>query len=133
MKKLFVTPFNADLAILLLRLVFGGMFVTFGYMKIESYDAILPMFEGYLGMSPKLSFQMVIFAEFFCAILVVLGLFTRLAVIPIFITMVVAFFVAHANDPFAMSNSSFSYMLFSIVVFVAGSGRYSVDALLFKK
>lgn len=126
-------PLGSDLAALLLRLIFGGMFIYFGYGKIAAYDDILPMFEGYLGMSPKLSFHMVIFAEFGCGILVALGLLTRLSVIPIFITMIVAFFVAHADDPFTAKHSSFEFMLYSVVVFVLGSGKYSIDALLFKK
>lgn len=126
-------PLNADLAALLLRLVFGGMFIFFGFGKITGYNDILPMFEGYFGMSSKMSFNLVVFAEFGCGILVALGLFTRVAVIPIFITMVVAFFVAHADDPFTVKHSSFEFMLLSVVIFVLGSGKYAVDGILFKK
>jgi putative oxidoreductase len=46
--------------------------------------------------------------------------------------MCVAFFVAHAADPFQNKELPFTFLLLAIVVFVLGSGRYSVDALLFR-
>jgi len=101
-------------------------------MKLANYDQILPMFGDIIGIGSKLSFNLVIFAELFCGFLVAIGLLTRLAVIPIFITMAVAFFVAHAKDPFDVKAIAFVFLLLSIVVFVFGSGKYSVDKLLFK-
>ena len=123
---------NADFAALLLRLIFGGMFIRYGYMKLVSFEEILPMFGDIIGIGSKLSLILVIFAEFVCGILVTAGFFTRFSVIPIFITMVVAFFIAHANDPFDGKALPFVYMLLSIVIFILGSGRFSVDKLLVK-
>ena len=132
MKLLKTYSLNHDLGVLLLRLIFGGLFVRYGYMKLANYDQILPMFGDIIGIGSKLSFNLVIFAELFCGFLVAIGLLTRLAVIPIFITMAVAFFVAHAKDPFDVKAIAFVFLLLSIVVFVFGSGKYSVDKLLFK-
>ena len=123
---------SADHAALLLRLIFGGLFVYHGYTKLVSFNEYLPMFPDLIGIGSKLSFILVIFAEFFCGILVILGLFTRLAVIPIFITMIVAFFLAHGKDPFDVKELPFLFMLLSIVVFVLGSGKFSIDGLIFK-
>lgn len=135
MKKVLlgVQPLQTDLGILLLRLIFGGMFAYFGYGKLVGYNEILPMFGTYMGMGPQLSLSLVIFAEFGCGILVALGFLTRLSVIPIFITMLVAYFVAHANDPFDAKATAFVYMLLCVVIFVFGSGRLSLDGLIFKK
>jgi putative oxidoreductase len=124
---------NPDVAALILRLIFGGLFVRYGYMKFASYDAILPMFQDIIGIGAKLSFNLVIFAELFCGFFVLIGLLTRFTVVPIFITMAVAFFVAHKNDPFDMKAISFVLLGLSVVVFILGSGKYSVDRLLFKK
>ena len=101
-------------------------------MKLIGFDEILPMFGDIIGIGSKLSLILVIFAEFFCGIFVTIGLLTRLSVIPIFITMVVAFFIAHGADPFDAKALAFVFLLLSLVVFVLGSGRYSVDKLLFK-
>lgn len=122
-----------DLAALLLRLTFGGLFVYFGYMKISMYDQILPIFGDVIGIGSKLSLNLVIFAEFFCGILIVLGFVTRLAVIPIFIAMTVAYFFAHAKDSFDVKSQVFLFICLCIVVFILGSGKYSLDSLIFKK
>lgn len=126
-------PLQTDLAAFLLRMVFGGLFIYYGYSKIEAYDQILPMFGDIIGIGPKLSFNLVIFAEFFCGLLVTLGLFTRIAVIPIFITMGVAYFIAHKNDPFQVKNLAFVFLCLCPVVFVLGSGSISIDRLIFRK
>ena len=123
-------PLNTDLAILLLRLTFGGLFTFHGYTKLVAFDQILPHFTDIIGIGAKLSFILVIFAEFFCGILVTIGLFTRLSVIPIFITMVVAYFIAHAKDPFTTKELAFVFLFLSVVIFVTGSGRYAVDGLM---
>jgi putative oxidoreductase len=131
-KTLSYQSLNTDLGKLLLRLILGSLMAYHGYQKFASYDQILPMFSDIIGIGAKLSFNLVIFAELVCGILVAIGLLTRLAVIPIFITMCVAYFVAHAADPFQNKELPFTVLLLAIVVFVLGSGRYSVDALLFK-
>ncbi len=125
---------NTDLAALFLRIIVGGLFFAhYGYQKITSYDQILPMFGDIIGIGSKLSFNLVIFAEFFCAFFVLIGFLTRVTVIPILIAMAVAFFVAHAKDPFDVKALAFVFLLLSIVIFVLGSGRFSVDRLIFKK
>lgn len=133
-KQIFtLLPLNTDVAALLLRLIFGGLFVRYGYNKVIAYDQMLSMFGDIIGIGSKLSFNLVIFAELFCGVFVLIGFLTRLSVIPIFITMAVAFFVAHAKDPFDEKVLAFVFLLMSIVVFVLGSGKYSVDKLLFNK
>ena len=126
------SPLSADAAALLLRLVFGGLFIYHGYTKLVAYNEILPRFPDLIGIGAKTSFILVIFAEFFCGILVTIGLLTRLAVIPILITMAVAFFIAHAKDNFNVKELALIYLLLSFVIFILGGGRYSLDKLIFK-
>lgn len=124
------TPLNADLAILLFRLILGGIFVYHGYTKVLAYNTIAPHFPDLIGIGGKTSFLLVIFAELICGFLIAIGLLTRLAVIPILITMIVAFFMAHAKDAFAMKEIPFIYLLMCLPIFIAGSGRYSVDRMI---
>jgi putative oxidoreductase len=134
MKRFFsYKSLNTDIASLLLRLMFGGLFVYYGYTKVNMYDQVLPMFTDLIGIGSKLSYNLVIFAEFFCGFLVVIGLLTRLSIIPIFITMFVAYFIAHEKDPFTVKQIAFVYLCLCPVIFVLGSGKYSVDALFSKK
>ncbi|MEK7256903.1 MAG: DoxX family protein [Bacteroidota bacterium] len=126
-------PFHPDLAALLLRLIYGGLFVQYGLRKILAFDQMLTMSQPIIGLDGKTALILVTIAEFGCGLLVAIGFLTRLSVIPIFFTMTVAFFVAHAADPFDVKALAFVFWLLSIVVFVLGSGRYSVDRLLFKR
>ncbi len=130
-KILHHSSLHTDFAALFLRIILGGLFIYYGYGKLTNYDGMLKMFGDPIGIGTKLSVILVIFAEFFCGIFVLVGFLTRLSVIPIFITMIVAYFVAHADDPFTAKQISLVYMLLCVVVFVLGSGKYSVDRMLF--
>jgi putative oxidoreductase len=127
---------STDLASLLLRLLVGGLFAFhYGYLKVEAYHQYVNVFPGYLGLSGPTSYNLVIFAEVFCGFLVLIGLFTRLAIIPITVVAVVAHFVAHAKDSFDNPNKQILliHLVLTIVIFVLGSGRFSIDWLLQKK
>ncbi len=126
-------PVNLDVAALFLRIVFGGLFVYHGFTKMMAYDQILPYFQDMIGIGVQPSFILLIFAEFGCGLLVLVGFFTRLAVWPIFIAMAVAFFIAHANDTFDKKELSIVFLLLSLVIFFLGSGKYSLDRYLFKQ
>ena len=86
-----------------------------------------------IGIGSKLSFHLLIFAEFFCGFFVAIGILTRLSVIPIFIAMAVAYFIAHGKDPFDMKELSLLFMILSGVIFLLGGGKYSLDRLIFKR
>jgi putative oxidoreductase len=126
-------PLNTNLAALLLRVLLGGLFVRYGFMKASAYNEILPLFQDVIGVGARLSFNLVIFAELVCGFFVLVGLLTRLTIIPIFVTMAVAFFVAHKNDSFDLKAIVLVYLLMAMIVFIMGSGKYSIDALLFKR
>jgi putative oxidoreductase len=66
-------------------------------------------------------------------VLLILGVATRLAVIPLIITMVIALTSVHANDPFNKQEPALLYLLVYLVLLVAGSGKFSVDGLLHSK
>lgn len=124
---------NTDLAALVLRLLFGGMFIYHGWPKLTGYSKMVEMFGDPVGLGSELSVILVIFAEFFCGIFILLGFLTRFSVIPVFITMLVAYFVAHGQDEFTIKMLPFVYLFLCVVIFILGSGRYSADAVLFKK
>lgn len=126
------TALDVDLGALLIRLLLGGLMVYHGWQKINMYDSIVPRFKDYIGIGSTLSLNLVIFAEFFCGILLILGLFTRLAVLPILFAMGVVVFIAHAPDPFMKKELPLVFLFLSVAVFVMGSGRYSLDRVIFK-
>ena len=98
-------------------------------MNTRKKNEILPQFPDLIGIGSKFSFILVIFAELVCGFLVTIGYLTRLAIIPIFITMIVAYFLAHADDEFKTKTLPFVFLLLSVVIFILGSGKYSIDKL----
>ena len=124
---------NNDLASLFLRLIVGGLFIYHGYGKITAFNEMYSTFPDLIGIGGKLSYLLVVFAEFFCGIFVALGFLTRLSIIPILITMIVAYFIAHKTDAFQVKELAFLFMILSAIIFILGSGRVSLDRIIFKK
>ena len=137
MKKLFTidpNPTNIDLALLVARVGVSASMLTHGLPKLMMLFGEGPVqFPGVLGMGPELSLVLAVFAEVLCVIFVLVGLGTRLASIPIIVTMVIAVFLIHAADPFAVKEMGLLYLFAYVVFFLVGSGKYSVDALLVKR
>jgi len=104
-----------------------------GWPKLASFDSKLNSFPDPLGIGSAPSFALVVLAEFFAAIAVALGLFTRAACIPNVIAMGVAAFVFHAADPFAKKELAIIYGVAFLVIALWGPGPYSIDAIIRKR
>jgi putative oxidoreductase len=134
MKQLFNTNFNhnsLNLMFLFLRVAIGAFMLTHGYGKLQSAMAGGEIqFMDPFGLGQAASLYLAVFAEFFCSILLIFGLATRLATIPLIITMLVAVLVAHGNDPFEKKELALHYLVVYIVLLVCGAGRYSIDHLI---
>jgi putative oxidoreductase len=136
MRKIFQTKIplsGTHFSLLLLRLSAGGFMLTHGYPKLQRLLSGEMQFGDPLGLGPEVSLVLAVFAEFFCSILVVLGLGTRLAVIPLIVTMAVAAFIVHADDPFARKEMALIYLVSYVVLLLTGSGKISLDQILFKR
>lgn len=136
MKKLLSTSYSAgafNFAMLVLRLGVGILMMHHGYQKLTDFHGTLDHgFPSFLGLSPSISLSLDIFAEFFCALFLILGLFTRLSAIPLIIAMSVALFQAHHSDVFGMGERAALYLIGFIVLLFVGPGRISVDSMIGK-
>lgn len=119
-----------DISLLLLRLAFGGlMVINHGWGKLNKLLAGPPIkFADPLGLGEQLSLQLAVFGEVACAILLVLGLFTRWAAVPALITMLVAAWIVHGDDPFKQQEHALLFGVVYLVLIIMGPGRYSIDA-----
>lgn len=84
-------------------------------------------FADPLGIGQAPSLVLTVFAEFVCGVLVALGLFTRAALVPLIITMVVAVFIVHADDPFGKQEFGLLFLVPYATLFLTGPGKYSLD------
>lgn len=125
---------KTDLGFLLLRLAAGGLMLTHGFPKLLKLFGNEPIsFGDPIGIGVEASLTLTVFAEFVCAVFLVVGLGTRLVLLPLFVTMAVAFFIVHGADPFQQKELSLLYMLLYLVLFLTGPGKYSLDYYLMRK
>lgn len=137
MKDLLVKDWKCskDGGILLLR-IFAALILLYGHgfeklgvifsgQPIQFFDAI--------GIGADLSFYLAAFAEGICAILLIIGLFTRPAAIILTINfLVIVYFHAFvAKDGFPILETRFLYLLVFVVPILTGPGRISLDYKLF--
>ena len=134
MKRIFTTNYNhrgLDIALLLLRLGIAGLMLTHGIPKLNTLlDGGEIQFADPFGFGATASLVLAVFAEVFCSFLLVFGLATRLAVIPLMITMIVALLTVHANDPISKQEPALHYLLVYVVLLISGSGGISFDKVI---
>lgn len=135
MKKILsITPAGipVDLGILVLRVGASIFMIHHGYMKIQHFPEMQEKFISFLGFSGSISLCLAIFAEFFCSILLLVGLLSRLATIPLLVTMAVAVLVAHDGDFLGKGEPATVFLVIYTSLLLAGPGRFSIDKALFK-
>jgi len=143
---------NAPAATLLIRLVVGAVFVSEGIQKFLFSEEVGAGRFAKIGISnPEWVALLVGTVEILCGSLVILGLFTRLAAVPLIAVMLVA--IVSTKIPILLGTEFMSFsvrkvsyygfwgfmhesrtdlaMLFSsIFLLIVGAGRISVDARL---
>jgi putative oxidoreductase len=133
MRRLFATTTEtaASVALLVLRLGLGALMISgHGWGKLAHFAERAQRFSDPLGLGSPASLALATFAEVFCSAALMLGLATRLAVIPLIVTMTVAFTVVHRHDPWGKRELPLMYLTPYVALLVAGPGRFSVDGSL---
>jgi putative oxidoreductase len=121
-----------NISMLLLRLGAGTLIIPFGYSKLVHFAEKKDSFMNFLGLGSTLSLVLVIFAEFFCGMFVILGLFTRITVIPLVIAMLVVVFKVNKGDIFGDKAEAALFLASFLVLLLCGPGKASVDGLINK-
>ena len=135
MKKLLSTKYSAaafNIAMLILRGGMGTLMMVHGYDKLVNFQKYSKDFMSFLGLGSTASLAMLIFAEFFCALLLILGLFSRFVVIPLIIAMSVALFKAHKGEVFGDGEHATLFIIGFVTVLLVGPGKVSVDGMMGK-
>jgi putative oxidoreductase len=119
---------------LLSRLTIGYIFIESGWGKLTHLDKVVQFFTSLGIPAPRLQAPFVASVELGCGTLVLLGLFTRVAAIPLIGTMVVAIMTARWSDVKGVSDllGLMEYLLILLLIWliVKGAGAVSVDRLL---
>ncbi|HKL92426.1 MAG: DoxX family protein [Bacteroidales bacterium] len=122
-----------DAALLFLRVLIGTLMLSHGWGKLTNFEQLATVFPDPIGLGSTVALVLILFAEVFCSILIILGLFTRLAAIPLIVGMGVAFFVIHGADPFQAKELAFLNMGLFAIVLISGAGYFSLDQIIVSK
>lgn len=124
-------------ALLLGRLAVGLLFVSTGWGKVHNLDKLVGFFEKLGIPAPGFQAPLVAWTELLCGSALVLGLFTRLAAVPLATTMVVAILTAKLADIHGIFDlvgaDEFTYLVVLIMLVILGPGRASIDHHIAKR
>ncbi len=147
MKKIFLNngaSIHLDLGLLLIRVIIGLLMAFYGWEKLIHFNEMANSDfwmknVNFLGFSGKLPLALTVFAEFFCSILLLLGLFSRFSLFFLAFCMAYIFLVIFPLNIVSKGqngmefNTAFTYFIVYVGLIFTGVGKYSLDAKLFNK
>lgn len=116
------------------RLYWGWDFVVKGFNTLAHIQVNVEYFTDWKVPLPHASVIACGTAELFCGSLLLIGLASRIATLPLIFTMIVAYLTAHADEVTSLqtfaSAPPFFNLLTCVLVFIFGPGIFSIDWLL---
>ena len=132
-----LSEYTHSIALLLARFAVAYGFYEPAMMKWNDIGSVAVWFGSMVIPFPTLNAYMAASMETVGVVLLILGLFTRFISIPLMIIMLVAIVTVHLGNGFSAEANGFEiplyYLLFLLMFFSQGGGRFSLDHLLFDK
>ena len=114
------------------RLVFGLTFASHGLDKLQHFTETAAHFPAPFGMSGEVAVSLSIFGELICGLAFTFGFLTRLALLQMIFTMIVAFTTVHGGSV-SGGELAFLYLVIFVLSWFAGAGKFSVDGFISSK
>ncbi|ANB72941.1 LysR family transcriptional regulator [Paraburkholderia phytofirmans OLGA172] len=118
---------TADAALLFLRVAASVLvLIVHGLPKAMHYTSQLAAIEDPLHLGKTLTLSFAIFAEVLCPVLMIAGIATRLAALPIIVISLMALTLVHPE--WTLDQAQFAWMLLILfgTIVIGGAGRYRV-------
>ncbi|MGD1843064.1 MAG: DoxX family protein [Thermonemataceae bacterium] len=136
-KALFSTDIlskRAHITFLVYRILLAFAIIrVHGYKKLVHFEAEVLHIPDPFGFGGQAAVVMAILSNVVCAVLVALGLLTRLAALGALIVPLTGLLIVHLNDPWIQKDAPLMYSLaFSLILFI-GPGKYSLDRLIYQR
>lgn len=123
---------SVDVGLLLLRICCALMLLH-GWPKFMDFEEGSKDWPDPFHVGMTASYALTVFAELFCTIFLLVGLFTRIALIPLIVLMLVIIFDIHGGDPFGDREHAIMYLMSYLTLLFTGPGKYSLDRLIQKR
>lgn len=124
----------ANMGLLVLRFSISTfMILLHGWPKLMNYSEGKNTFPELLGLGPENGLILAIFAEIICSFLLALGILSRIVVIPLAFTMLVASFIVNADQNFIVKEKALIYFIIYLFFMLVGAGKYSIDHYIKQK
>jgi putative oxidoreductase len=128
-------PWLQCAVLLFLRITIGWRFYLSGSGKLRNFEATKEFFTGLHIPAPGFHAGLVGYTEMIGGLLLMAGLGTRLASVPLIISMVVAYLTAHRAEGFASlydftDQAPFMFLCVTLVTLAFGPGKVSLDACI---
>jgi putative oxidoreductase len=125
------------LALLLGRLAVGLLFMSTGWGKVHNLAKVTSFFETLGIPAPGFHAVLVGYSELLCGTALVIGLLTRLATIPLIVSMIVAILTAKRGELHGLFDlvgfEEFTYLIVLLMIAILGPGDWSADRPLAKR
>lgn len=127
--------------LLIIRAYIGYRFFMAGLGKFQNFSNVVGFFSGLGIPMPEVNAAMAASTELVGGALLLLGLGSRIATVPLTFTMIVAYLTAHSKalenfwsdqSPF-FKQEPFPFLMVCLIVLLFGPGKYSLDNLFCKK
>jgi putative oxidoreductase len=115
------------IGLFLLRFTFSAMMLSHGIPKLLDLLQGNLDFRNPIGIGEEVTLILTVIAEAICPLLIIIGYKTRLASIPVIITMGVAAFIVHGADPIGMKEKALLFLFGFLAIALLGAGKHSVD------
>ena len=120
------------MALLVARLWFGlTMLFNHGLGKLAHFNEYVTQIQDPLRLGQEATLTLVILAEVVGALLLTVGLLTRVAAAVLVIDMFVAFLMVNKTDMHGEGELAFLYLAGFVVLAIAGGGLFSLDTVAF--
>ncbi|WP_282075545.1 DoxX family protein [Maribacter aquivivus] len=116
-----------DIGLAFFRIAISAMMLTHGLPKFQKLISGDFKFADPFGIGETPSLFLAVIGEFICPILIIIGFKSRLAAVPVAITMAVAAFITHGADDFGTKEKALFYLVAFVTVSLLGPGKFGVD------
>lgn len=124
----------SHIVLLVLRVVVGGNLAWLhGWDKLHHFAAKAASYPDPLGIGGKYALVLAIAGEFFAALLMAAGFLSRIAAFLVSVTTALTLFWVLHGTPWKAREVWELYFAASMTILLLGSGRFSLDSLVWKK